>query len=137
MVLCIVALVVFGILGIFSAKYRSLAGEAFQCVFRMVTLRPCESTLNERLKAQIVSKTLSFSPAVARGVNRHFEALSWVFILLFFASLAYSALGVYNYWAFGNCNGPGASGFCAFDALLRPGEHHEVGDVAAGGAPHL
>ncbi|MFH1056630.1 MAG: thioredoxin domain-containing protein [Candidatus Micrarchaeota archaeon] len=137
MVLCIVALVVFGILGIFSAKHRVLAKEAFQCVFRMVTLRPCESSFDERLKAQILSKTISFSPSLARGVNRHFQLLSWFFTILFFASLAYSALGVYNYWAYGNCNGPDSTGFCALDALLRPGADHSFGKIQPGIGPAL
>jgi hypothetical protein len=137
MVLCIVALVVFGILGIFSAKYRSLAKEAFQCVFRMVTLRPCESSFDEKLKASIIAKTLSFSLPLARVINRQFKALSWIFTLLFFASLAYSAVGVYNYWAYGNCNGPESSAFCALDAIFRPGADHSFGTVTTGVGPVL
>ena len=58
MVLCFVALFVFAILGIFSAKYRLLAREALDCVVRTVTLRPCESKLDERLHSQIVAKLL-------------------------------------------------------------------------------
>ena len=137
MVLCFIALVVFGILGIFSAKYRSLAKEAFHCVFRMVTLRPCESSFDEKLKASILAKTLSFSPRLTIFINDNFKALSWVFTVLFFASLAYSALGVYNYWAYGNCNGPESSAFCALDALFRPGAEHSFGTVETGIGPVL
>ncbi|HIH20661.1 TPA: thioredoxin domain-containing protein [Candidatus Micrarchaeota archaeon] len=137
MALCIIALVVFGFLGIFSAKYRALAKEAFQCVFRMVTLRPCESSFDERLKAQIVARTLSFSPSAARLVNNNFKALSWIFTIIFFASLAYSAFSAYNYWAYGNCNGPNSSQFCALDAVFNPGGQHSFTAPAQGIGPTL
>jgi len=51
--ICVVALIVFGILGIFSAKYRVIAKEAFDCVFRKITLRKCDSRLDSRLKSEI------------------------------------------------------------------------------------
>ncbi len=117
MVLCIVALVVFAFLGLFSARYRSLAREAFSCVARRVTLRPCESRFEERLKAKIVAKTMLRAPRAARFVNTHFEALSWVFTILFFASLGYSLFSLYNFFAFGNCNGPQATGLCLLDVF--------------------
>ena len=48
--ICILALIVFGILGIFSAKYREFAREAFKCVSLRVTLRKCESRFDEQMK---------------------------------------------------------------------------------------
>ncbi len=120
MVLCIVALVVFAVLGVFSARYRALAAEAFGCVFRMVTLRPCETGLNERIKAKIVGETLKRSPRAARAVNRHFEALSWVFTLLFFASLAYTAYGAYNLVTLGTCD-PANPQNCVFAPQVKNG----------------
>ncbi len=104
MVLCLVALVIFAVLGIFSARYRALAREAFGCVFRMVTLRPCESGLNERIKAKVVGETLKRSPRAAKLVNHHFETLSFVFTVLFFVSLAYTAYGAYNLAVLGTCD---------------------------------
>ncbi|MFH0973565.1 MAG: thioredoxin family protein, partial [Candidatus Micrarchaeota archaeon] len=104
MVLCLVALVIFAVLGVFSARYRSLAREAFSCVFRMATLRPCESGLNERLKAKVVGEALKRSPRAAKAVNHHFETLSFVFTVLFFASLAYTAYGLYNLATLGTCD---------------------------------
>ncbi|VVB56626.1 Thioredoxin [uncultured archaeon] len=121
MVLCFVALFVFAVLGIFSAKYRALFFEALGCVGRTLTLRPCESKLDERIKATLIAHLLQRSPPAARAVHKHFAALSLVFTILFFGSMIYSAVAVYNYWAYGNCNGPNSSEFCAFDAVLRPG----------------
>lgn len=120
MVICIVALVIFGFLSLFSAKYRPLAKETFNCVFRMVTLRPCQSSFDERVKGTLVAKTLAFSPKLAKFINQQFQLLSAMFTILFFASLFFSAQAVYNYVAFGNCNGPNSTAFCAIDALFHP-----------------
>lgn len=123
-------------MGIFSAKYRPLAREAFDCVFRMVTLRPCQSGLDERLKAGIIARTLSFSPGLARFLNKYFNAFSWIFVLLFFASLAYSAFSVYNFVAFGNCNGLLSNEFCIFDPL-GTGKHEIKSIIAPGVGPTI
>jgi len=110
--ICIIALVVFGIMGIFSATHRELAKDAFDCVFRRVTLRPCNTGFDEKMKGMIVGRLLLKSPTAAKHVNRHFELLSWLFLAITAVSLAYSAWGAYNYWAYGNCNGPQSSEFC-------------------------
>ncbi|MBI2445094.1 thioredoxin domain-containing protein [Candidatus Micrarchaeota archaeon] len=118
MVLCFVALFVFAILGVFSAKYRVLAKEALDCVVRTVTLRPCESKLDERLHAKIVAKLLPIWPAGARVIHKNFQAFSLLLVVIFFGSMIYSGISVYNYWAYGNCNGPNSSEYCVFDAVL-------------------
>jgi len=135
MVLCFVALFVFAVLGIFSAKYRALFLEAMGCVGRTLTLRPCESKLDERIKATLIATLLERSPPVARAVHKYFNILSLLFTILFFGSMLYSALAVYNYWAYGNCNGPNSTAFCAFDAVLRPNAN-QLGSVQPGIGPH-
>src|SRR3989338_10535959 len=136
MVLCFVALFIFAVLGIFSAKYRALAREAFDCTLRKMTLRPCQSGLDERIKSSLVASTLLISPSLARVINRNFQILSLAFTVLFFASFAYSAVSVYNYWAVGNCNGPNSSEFCVFDAVLGKNPQKLV-PVAPGVGPDL
>ncbi len=108
MVLCIVALVVFSVLGIFSVRYRILAKEAFECVFRMVTLRPCRTKFDDKIKSKIVAKLIGKSSKLAGFVYKHFKPLSWAFTTTFFVSTAYSALVVYNLVVFGTCQ-PGAA----------------------------
>ncbi len=116
MVLCIIGLVVFGILGIFSAKYRSLAKEAFGCVWNMARLRPCQGTLEDRIRREILSKAFRVHPTLAKYVNRYFGLLSWLFVAAFFLSVFLAGQGIYNYAVYGNCNGP-QGGFCIFDPL--------------------
>ena len=111
--ICIIALIVFGILSIFSASYRPLAKEAFDCVFRRVTLRKCNTGFDVKVKSKIVGKLMNKSPGLARGVHKYFEFISWFFVILFFVSLVFSAEGVYNIIVYDNCYGPiDESGFC-------------------------
>lgn len=104
MSICIAAAVILGIMGIFSAKYRRWAKEAFSCVGRRLTLRPCESSFNQRMKAKITSKLMNRTHKGARLVNNHFEAISWVFTIILFVSLALTALSVYNLAVYGTCD---------------------------------
>ncbi len=122
MVVCFIALFVFAVMGIFGVRYWKLAIEAFDCVFRRVTFRPCTSKLDERIKAKLVSKALSGRmPALARLINMYFEAISWAFVIITAASLFFAVWGTYNYAAYGNCNGPHSNEFCVFNPMAGPG----------------
>jgi hypothetical protein len=127
MVICIIALVAFGLLSIFSAAYRPLAKEAFDCVFKMVTLRPCDTGFERRLKGKITGGVFRRSPKLAGVIHKNFELLSWIFTLAFFASLVYSVYGLYNFFAYGNCNGANSSEICT---LSQFGVHAECFVVA-------
>lgn len=112
---CFVALFILAILGIFSATHRKLAKEAFKCVTRRVTLRPCDTGFKEKMQSHIVGTLLSKSLFLAKFVNKNFELLSWIFFLLTVASIIWTFQGVYNFYIYGNCNGLVSSGFCALD----------------------
>jgi thiol-disulfide isomerase/thioredoxin len=112
---CIVAFIVLSILGIFSATNRALAREAMDCVFRRVTLRPCNTGFDEKMKARILGSVITRSETAAMFINKNFELLSWVFFLLFFASGIMAVRGVYLFYTTGSCNGLNSSGFCVFD----------------------
>jgi thiol-disulfide isomerase/thioredoxin len=112
MILCLVAMVIFGILGIFSAKYRELAKEAFNCVFKTIQFKPCDTKLDQRIKSKLIAGMMKFSPPLARLTYKNFTILSWLFTIVFFASTAYSAYSVYNLVVYGSCS-PGS--FCIFN----------------------
>ncbi|MGB9576986.1 MAG: DsbA family protein [Candidatus Norongarragalinales archaeon] len=130
--ICIIALIVFGMLAIFSAKYRPLAAEAFDCVFRRLTLRKCESKLDERIKATLVAKTIPHSPRLARALNKYFEVFSWILVIVTFTSLFFAAQGVYNFVVYGNCNGP-EGGFCVFNPLANGTASSSLSSCSTGG----
>ena len=114
---CLVALVVLGIMSIFSAKYRSWAREALDCVLRRLVLRPCRTGFNEKVKAKVTSKLMGKSPRAARFAHRHFEAVSWVFTIMLFVSIGYSAYGAYNLLTVGTCD-PAHPDQCVFNPEL-------------------
>ena len=116
--ICFIALIVFGILGIFSATHRKIALEAFDCVFRKLTLRKCSTGLDTRIKSSITGKFLRKHPKTGKLVYRHFEIISWMFTILLIASLVWTGISGYNYYVYGNCNGPSVDdqeGLCLFD----------------------
>ncbi len=69
---CIVAFIVLSILGIFSATNRALAREAMDCVFRRVTLRPCNTGFDEKMKARILGTVITRSETAAVFINKNF-----------------------------------------------------------------
>jgi len=123
--ICLIALVVFGILGLFSAKYRTIAKEAFECVFRRITLRKCTTGLDKRLKSQITGKLMRKRPGLGKAIYKHFEAISWIFTVVLIVSLGYSVYSLANLTVFGNCYGPEPSGFCIFDPFISGGQGGE------------
>lgn len=137
MVLCFIALIAFAVLSIFSAAYRPLARKALDCTIKKATLRPCDTGLDVQIRAGILYKTMRFSPSLARTINKNFALLSSLLTVFFFASLFYSAFGVYNYWAYGNCNGPDSSGWCVLDTLIGGGKTIDLINPVIGLAPTI
>jgi hypothetical protein len=126
---CIVAFVILSILGIFSATNRELAKEAMDCVGRRVTLRPCNTGFDEKMKAKILGSVIVRSEGAAIFLNKNFELLSWIFFILTVGSSIYSARSLYLYYTSGSCNGLNASGFCVFDPT---GQNNEVSSLGPG-----
>jgi len=112
---CVIAFIVLSILGIFSASNRQLAKEALDCVLRRVTLRPCTTGFDEKMKAKILGYVITRSEAGARFLNRYFELLSWIFFFLLLGSTFFAVRGVYLYYVTGSCNGLNQTSFCVFD----------------------
>jgi protein-disulfide isomerase len=132
MVLCILAFFVFAVMSIFSAKYRSLAKEGLKCVFRTITFKPCDIGLDDRIKAKLVSGLLKFSPHAAKVLNRYFVTFSWVFVILTFGSFFYSLYSLYNFYLYGNCDGPGSINGCVLNDITGDyGRFSEPKDLVA------
>jgi len=132
--ICFIALFVFGVLGIFSATHRKIAFEAFDCVFRKMTLRKCETGLDTRLKSDLVGKLLRFSPHAGRFVFKHFQIISWIFTIVMVWSIIATGIGAYNYYMYGNCNGPQSENFCIFDPTGANSKVSEVQQSCSAGA---
>jgi thiol-disulfide isomerase/thioredoxin len=137
---CLIALVVLAVLSLFSAKYRKWAKEAFDCVARRLTFRACTTSFNEKVRATITSALMKRHMGLARFAHKHFEAISWVFTIIMFVSLAYTAYGFYNLATVGTCDpsnpencvfNPGGDPnrvICAFDDLQPEKAISTIGD---------
>jgi protein-disulfide isomerase len=125
---CIVALIIFGIMGLFSATHRALAKEALDCVFRRVTFRPCNTGFKEKVKSGLVAWLLNRSVLAAKIFNKFYEVFAWIFFILMVGSTVWVVRGGYNFYFYGSCNGLNASGFCAFDPK---GENNKVTSINA------
>jgi len=129
---CIVAFIVLSIISIFSVSHRALAKEAFDCVVRRITLRPCNTGFQEKMKAKITGKLLKRSVIAAKLISKNFELLSWILFIITIASIFWTGKGLYNFYMFGSCNGLNKSGFCALDPT---GENNKISQ--AGGTCSL
>lgn len=128
MVFCIIGLVIFGILGIFSAKYRTYAKEAWRCLKRQVTLRPCDTEFDKKMRAKLASKFIRF-PKLSKAVYKVFPALSWAMVAMLFVSIYWTGVGLYNTVQYGNCNGPGSHEFCIFNPFESSEMHEKVSNM--------
>jgi protein-disulfide isomerase len=125
---CIIAFIVFSILGIFSATHREMAKEAVSCVFRRITLRPCNTGFKEKVKSRLIAKLAARSTFAARVFNRYEEVFSWIFFILMVWSTVWVIRGGVNFYLYGSCNGLNSTGFCLFDPS---GENSKVTAIGA------
>lgn len=130
--ICIIALIVFGFLGIFSLSYREVAIEAFDCVSRRMTLRKCQTRLDERSRSQITGKIKKLSPFLAKQFYKYFRVLEFVFVIIFLLSIVQTGISGYNYYVYGNCNGPDNDGFCIFDPTGHNSQFSNIAQDSCG-----
>ncbi|HJV64369.1 MAG TPA: DsbA family protein [Geomonas sp.] len=126
---CIVSFLILAVVGIFNASCRELAREAWSCVFRRVTLRPCTTGFDERMKSRILGSVINRSETAARFLSRNFELLSWTMFVLMAASTLFAARGIYLFYVTGSCSGSSEASFCLFDPK---GENSKVSSAIAG-----
>lgn len=115
--ICVLSLVVFSILGIFSTTHRELAREAFVCVKNRAVREPCDTRLDERVQASVVGEVLNRSPRTAKVLNNHFELFSLLALILLILSGLTVGIGTYNYIMHGNCNGADSDEGCAANSI--------------------
>lgn len=112
---CIAAFIILGILGIFSARYRRLAAEAWKCVARKTTFRKCDTSFKEDLKSRLLGKMAVSRPKLARFFSRWIEVLAFLFVLLTIWSLFTAVKSGLNLYVYDTCN-PNAPESCSLGA---------------------
>jgi hypothetical protein len=120
--ICVVALVVFAVLSLISAKYRDYFFEALDCVTKKMTLRKCTTSFDKKMKMKITTRVAKVNKPLGGFVFKNFEVLSWIVTFLMIISLIWSAWvgfsGLYNWYYYGNCNGPDSGDLCALNNLI-------------------
>ncbi len=101
---CIAAFIVFAVLGIFSASYRPLVKQAWHCVVRRITFKPCDISFGDEVKGRLVGKLMVRHPRLARFVHRWIDWLSFLFVALSVWSLLYVFNAGLNLWIYDTCN---------------------------------
>lgn len=112
---CIVAFVIFAILSIFSASYRPIAKKAWSCVWKRITLTPCDLDLQEEIKSRLLSKLIFSHPKVARFIDRWMNLFALLFVGLSIWSLLVVANGALNYYVYDTCS-PGDPEACSLSS---------------------
>jgi hypothetical protein len=132
---CVISAIVLSILGIFSASNRVLAKEALDCVFRRVTLRPCNTGFDQKMKARILGVVINRSERTARFLNKYFEVIAWVFFVLLLTSGVFTMRGLYLFYTTGSCNGLNDTGLCVFDPTGKNNETSVIDEGCRPGDP--
>ena len=100
---CIAAFIVLAILGIFSARYRQLAGRAWQCVIKKLTFKKCDINFAEEVKGKLLGRLIISHPGLARFLNKWIDFLALVFVVLSVWSLLYVAVAGLNLFVYDTC----------------------------------
>ena len=101
---CIAAFIIFAILGIFSASYRSLAKKAWKCTLRKMTFRPCDIAFQEEAKARLLGKLIITRPRLAKFLDKWIGVFATVFVVLSLWSLLIVLNSGLNLLVYDTCN---------------------------------
>ena len=111
--LCLLSFLVFGFLGIFFAEYREMAREAFGCMVQRAKTGSCDADFEDRMRSTIIGKAMDRSPRLASFLNSYLDYITWVLAGILILSAAYAGVSIFNYLAYGNCNGPASNAGCS------------------------
>jgi hypothetical protein len=106
---CIAAFIVLAIISIFSARYRKLAGKAWSCTLRRVTLRPCDTSFKEETKNKLLSHVAKRTPRLVKTADVGIEVASFVLVILTIWSIFVVLEAGLNLFVWGTCAPSNAS----------------------------
>lgn len=101
---CIAAFIFVLIMAAVSAKYRKLVKKAWNCAFRRVTFRACDSTFKQDAKAEILGPIAVRAPRLVRPASITLEVLAWIFVVTTVISLYIVVRSGLNLVVYGTCN---------------------------------
>lgn len=99
----IVFLILFPVLGFFP-KYRELFKKSWACVFKRVTLKPCDVDFSQELKTTVLSKIIFRYPRLAKFLDKTFSFWAFVFVVINVWSIWYTANAALNLYVYDTCD---------------------------------
>lgn len=105
--ICILAfillLIFYPILGFFP-EYRALYKKSWSCVFKKLTLRPCDMNFGEEIKSRLLSRFIFRFPSLTKFFSKTFSV--WAFLLVTFTlwTLFASLAAGLNLFVYDTCN---------------------------------
>ena len=99
----IIFLIFFPILGFFP-KYRILFRRSWSCVFKKITLKPCDINLGEELKTAFLGKIFFRFPRAAKFLDKTFSFWAFLFVIINIWSLVSTLTAAVNLWVYDTCD---------------------------------
>jgi hypothetical protein len=112
---CIAAFIVLAIISIFSASHRKLAKKAWNCTFRRITFRPCDTSFKEEAKSKLLSHVANKNPKFVKAADAGIEIASFILVILTVWSLLTALNAGLNLFVWGTCN-PSQASSCSLGA---------------------
>ena len=94
-IFCFASFLILLIPSIFSKKLRQLTLEAFSCISKKIALKPCDVSLDDKVRAKLLSKTAISHPKLAKFIAYHFNTLSYIFFTITFVGLFFLLKGLF------------------------------------------
>src|SRR6187397_490991 len=88
----------------FSAKYRRYVGKAWNCTWRRVTFRPCDTTFKQDIKDHLLAPLAVRRPGLVKPASIGLEILAVLVILTTIWSGYTVVKSAVNLYVYGTCN---------------------------------
>lgn len=112
---CIAAFIILAVISIFSARYRRMAKQAWGCVARRVTFRPCDTKFKDELKSRLLARVALKSPRWVKTADIALEVAAFLIILLTLWSVFVVVKSGLNLYVYGTCS-PANAASCSLGA---------------------
>jgi hypothetical protein len=101
---CIAAFIVILIMSAVSARYRKYLTKAWNCVFRRITFRPCDTTFKQDIKDNMLAPLAIRNPRLVKPASIAIEILALLIILTTVWSAYVVVKSGLNLYVYGTCN---------------------------------
>jgi hypothetical protein len=103
-VFCIAAFIVLVFMAAVSARYRKYLSKAWNCTFRRVTFRACDTTFKQDMKDHLLAPIAARRPGLVKPASIGLEVLAFLVVLTTIWSGYIVVESAANLYVYGTCN---------------------------------